>query len=189
MNNDIFSNSIGLHRARKRINFASGDIFDTRLAIGDEIFDEAYYLKKYPVIKAAVDKGDFKNGLEHYNLYGKKQGRFPFDEGFDEQYYLKKYPEIQVSVNLKYYENASAHYNLIGRDKGYFPNAKAEYKAIAEKAVAEKAVADITNTDTTKSETQTTDIETEAKAIPDYVWYIGTGVILLIAIIVYGLKK
>lgn len=39
------------------------------------VFDEVFYLKTYPLVKAAVDKGQFTSGLDHYNKYGKREGR------------------------------------------------------------------------------------------------------------------
>ncbi|AYV83508.1 MAG: glycosyltransferase [Hyperionvirus sp.] len=40
-----------------------------------EVFDESFYLTTHPDVAAAVKKGQLKNGLMHYNLYGKKEGR------------------------------------------------------------------------------------------------------------------
>ena len=39
------------------------------------IFDEDYYLSKYPDIEIAVRNGFFKSGYEHYTKYGKNEGR------------------------------------------------------------------------------------------------------------------
>jgi predicted SAM-dependent methyltransferase len=41
-------------------------------------FKEEIYLALNPDVKKAVEKGIFKNGQEHYILYGKKENRRPF---------------------------------------------------------------------------------------------------------------
>lgn len=41
-------------------------------------FDEHFYLKSYPEIKALISSGEYKTGLEHYLTVGKSQGRFAF---------------------------------------------------------------------------------------------------------------
>lgn len=38
-------------------------------------FDEQYYLAQNPDVAAAVKAGQFASGQEHYNQYGKKEGR------------------------------------------------------------------------------------------------------------------
>lgn len=39
------------------------------------MFDEAFYLSRYPDVAAAVRAGSFKSGQEHYILHGKAEGR------------------------------------------------------------------------------------------------------------------
>lgn len=39
-------------------------------------FNEEQYLKNYPDVAAAVERGQFKNGEEHFNLFGKLEERF-----------------------------------------------------------------------------------------------------------------
>jgi hypothetical protein len=38
-------------------------------------FDEAYYLGSNPDIAAAVARGIYASGLEHYQQYGREEGR------------------------------------------------------------------------------------------------------------------
>lgn len=82
-----------------------------------EIFDERYYLGKYPDVSEAVKKGIIKNGYEHYILYGIKAGRYPNikfeieckieprkkihikDNDLDVDYYLSKYKIVQLFIN------------------------------------------------------------------------------------------
>ncbi len=88
-------------------------------------FDPVYYLGKYPdVAKAGIDP------LQHYNLYGRKEGRFssaaeeakhPSVEGFDPAYYLNKYPDV-AKANMSPFQ----HYMLYGRQEGRFSSAAEE---------------------------------------------------------------
>jgi hypothetical protein len=39
------------------------------------IFDEVFYLNRYPGIAEAVRRGDFSSGLHHYTLFGASEGR------------------------------------------------------------------------------------------------------------------
>lgn len=41
------------------------------------LFDESYYLVENPDVAAAVAAGDFSNGFEHFNLFGKLELRDP----------------------------------------------------------------------------------------------------------------
>lgn len=39
------------------------------------IFDEEWYLRNNPDVVAAIARGDWKTGKDHYEFYGKKEGR------------------------------------------------------------------------------------------------------------------
>ncbi len=68
-----------------------------------KLFDPAYYLKQYPdVRKADVDP------IEHYVLYGWKEGRNP-NPSFDTRYYLENNPDVAQSCI-----NPFLHYILYG---------------------------------------------------------------------------
>ena len=81
-----------------------------------ELFDENYYLKKYPNIKKSGI-----NPLLHYIILGTKENKIPSpkfkkindslkdSELFDENYYLKKYPNIKKSGI-----NPLQHYIILG---------------------------------------------------------------------------
>jgi hypothetical protein len=46
-------------------------------SIVDEQFDELYYLKANADVAAAIDKGRLNSGFEHYQRFGKREGRAP----------------------------------------------------------------------------------------------------------------
>jgi len=71
------------------------------------LFDEEYYLKEYPDVKAAKI-----SPLEHYLLYGWKEGRNP-SKNFDTKYYLKVNNDVaRININPLY------HYILYGQKEG-----------------------------------------------------------------------
>ena len=90
------------------------------------MFDENYYLKKYPNIK----KSEI-NPLLHYIIIGTKEHKIPSQkfktindslkesELFDEDYYLKKYPNIKKSGI-----NPLQHYIIIGTKENKIPSQK-----------------------------------------------------------------
>ena len=72
-----------------------------------ELFDEIYYIKKYPNIK--------NSGMEpllHYIFFGYKEGKLP-SEKFDGNYYLKTYKNVKKSGL-----NPLVHYILHGKNEG-----------------------------------------------------------------------
>ena len=67
-----------LHQYSKKIKFLG-------------LFDEEYYLKRYPDVKSSkIDP------LDHYLYYGYKEGRNP-GQLFDNNFYLRKYPDVKKS--------------------------------------------------------------------------------------------
>ncbi len=76
-----------------------------------DLFDENFYLNKYPDIKAYSG-----NLLVHYLYHGYKENKNP-SLIFDTNYYLNKYPEVNNSE-----QNPLVHYVTYGRKKGNFIN-------------------------------------------------------------------
>ena len=91
-----------------------------------KMFDEKYYLKKYPNIKKSGI-----NPLSHYIILGNKEGKIPSkkyekiynsikdSKMFDEKYYLKKYPNIKKSGI-----NPFLHYIILGYKECKIPSKK-----------------------------------------------------------------
>ena len=78
-----------------------------------DLFDEDFYLKKYPNIKNAKI-----SPLNHYLYHGFKENKQP-GKLFDNNYYLKKYKDVKNSG-----ENPLVHYVLHGRKEGRENNNK-----------------------------------------------------------------
>lgn len=67
------------------------------------LFDEEFYLNKYPQIKNSK-----LSSLDHYIYHGYKEGKRPSNK-FDVKFYLKKYPDVKKSRI-----NPLIHYALYG---------------------------------------------------------------------------
>ena len=59
-------------------------------------FDEQFYLTQNPDVAAAVSKGLFASGQEHYNEFGRYEQRDP-NAYFDTSFYLGEYPDVAAS--------------------------------------------------------------------------------------------
>ncbi|MEQ9448886.1 MAG: hypothetical protein RLN70_08260, partial [Rhodospirillaceae bacterium] len=76
-------------------------------------FDETYYFSRNPDVLLAVNQGGFTSGLQHYRLFGGKEGRDP-GATFDSSYYLASNPDVQAAVNDGTYSSPLEHFNLLG---------------------------------------------------------------------------
>jgi hypothetical protein len=81
------------------------------------IYDEEYYLQKYPDIRDAIRSGDIGSGFEHFSRYGWAEGR----DGcafFNERRYLDRYPDVIAAVEAGRERSGEAHYVKHGRKEG-----------------------------------------------------------------------
>ena len=83
-------------------------------------FDEAFYLAQYPDVAAAVARGDFSSGEEHFQLFGQAEGRLtaPLVDGFDEAFYLDQNPDVAAAVARGDFSSGEEHFQLFGRAEG-----------------------------------------------------------------------
>ncbi|API86510.1 hypothetical protein [Francisella uliginis] len=69
--------------------------------IHNAIFDEKYYLKKYPNIAKAVSEGKITDGFTHYKEYGIKEGKSPnenFEKAKSDNVTVKYHPLIADGI-------------------------------------------------------------------------------------------
>ena len=85
------------------------------------MFNENYYLLKYPDVKAAVDAKIFNSGLEHFKLAGLAEGRVEISPYYFEQTYLQKYPDVAQAVNSGFFKTGVEHFLNYGFDEGRSP--------------------------------------------------------------------
>ncbi|WP_019998694.1 beta strand repeat-containing protein [Aureimonas ureilytica] len=86
-------------------------------------FDESFYLSQNPDVAAAVSRGVFASGAQHYQLNGRFEGRNP-NAFFNTSFYLGTYPDV-----AKAGINPLTHFLNNGAAEGRFANA-AEKNAI-----------------------------------------------------------
>jgi Ca2+-binding RTX toxin-like protein len=98
-------------------------------AVSDGSFNEDFYLAANPDVAAAVSAGLLSSGQQHYELYGRAEGRmasapmFTADEiGFDENLYLSTNPDVAQAVTDGVLDSAYEHYYLYGQYEGRDPN-------------------------------------------------------------------
>lgn len=77
-------------------------------------FNEEFYLQSNPDVYAAVQRGEFASGEQHFERFGITEGRvYQATNGFDAAFYVAAYPEVN-DAGL----SAVEHYELYGRAEG-----------------------------------------------------------------------
>ena len=65
------------------------------------LYNEKDYLNSHPDVAAAVRRGDFQSGFDHFRKSGLAEGRFPGFDGFDHVKYLQRNPDVANSLKGK----------------------------------------------------------------------------------------
>jgi hypothetical protein len=86
-------------------------------AAASGFFDEDFYLDAYPDIKVAVDGGHFPSGRDHYEAFGKMEGRKSFT--VDRAWYCQTYPIAAVEMGQDDALDPLDHWLKLGRSRGY----------------------------------------------------------------------
>ncbi len=80
-------------------------------------FDESFYLSQNPDVAAAVSRGVFASGAQHFQLNGRFEGRNP-NAFFNTSFYLGQYPDVaRAGIN------PLTHFLNNGAAEGRFANA------------------------------------------------------------------
>jgi len=94
---------------------------NTKVLLGTEtlvsqnsLFDEHYYLAKYPNVAAAVAAGEIVSGYDHYIKYGQYEGYSP-SPYWDEAWYLQKNPDVAAAVQAGKVSSGFMQYYLYGQ--------------------------------------------------------------------------
>jgi phytanoyl-CoA hydroxylase len=82
-------------------------------------FDAETYFQRNPDIAQAIAEGKFRDLWQHYDRYGRAEGR-PLC-GFDQDFYVGSYPGVAAEIAAGLAESAMQHYVLHGRARGYLP--------------------------------------------------------------------
>jgi len=83
----------------------------------EALFDEAFYLQRYPDVRAAVERGNLTSGAAHFSVAGFAEGRQPCY--VDELWYSREYPLAAQEVGQGDFSNFVAHYCEVGQKRGY----------------------------------------------------------------------
>jgi hypothetical protein len=84
-------------------------------------FDEEWYLSQYPDVRADIQSGTFKSGLEHYRRHGILEKRLPAKPVVDEAWYLRAYPEVKQAIREGRETSAYDHFVKYGYREGRAP--------------------------------------------------------------------
>jgi hypothetical protein len=83
-------------------------------------FNEQWYRQQNPDVDAAIAQGFLKSGLEHFILFGQKEGR-PSNPFFDETDYLTQNPDVDRAVISGFFPSGLEHFLKHGLDEGRNP--------------------------------------------------------------------
>ncbi|NJP11370.1 MAG: hypothetical protein HC866_19395 [Leptolyngbyaceae cyanobacterium RU_5_1] len=75
-------------------------------------FDENFYLTAYRDVAAAVSQRRVRSACEHYQQFGRFEGRFP---RFNEASYLSKNPDVADAIRQRKIRSAYDHWLQYGR--------------------------------------------------------------------------
>src|ERR1700733_14236047 len=85
--------------------------------------DEAWYLRAYPDVQAAIQKGVVADPKSHYCRFGFYEHRMPYHIVVDEPWYLTEYPDVRTAIAGRHFASGQAHFDLLGFREGRFPYA------------------------------------------------------------------
>jgi hypothetical protein len=92
-----------------------------RRLIADVPVDEAWYLKRYPDIADAIDRGIVNSAKSHFVSDGYFEGRMPFPVNVDERYYLMQNPGVADHVRKGLLKSGQQHFDENGYSEGRLP--------------------------------------------------------------------
>lgn len=83
-----------------------------------DIFDENYYLTKYPFVQQGIDRGIVSSGKEHFEKFGQKLGLTEVSRYYDENYYLANNPAVAAAVRSGAFASGLDHFIQFGWEQG-----------------------------------------------------------------------
>jgi Phytanoyl-CoA dioxygenase (PhyH) len=88
-------------------------------ATSDPVFDEEWYLARYPDVARVVRSGAALTAKTHYIVHGRKEGRSGYR--FDKDWYTHTYPVVTRDIAQGRAADPQDHYERYGRFRGYLP--------------------------------------------------------------------
>lgn len=89
-------------------------------------FDQQWYLRTYPDVRDAWEKGTIKDPRDHFITTGYFEGRLPHETEVDEKWYLNAYPDVRKAIDERRIGSATEHYLQNGQTEGRSPNSSLE---------------------------------------------------------------
>ncbi len=83
-----------------------------------DLFDEEFYLTRYPELSQAIKDGHIESGSHHYRLHGFCERRVPFRVDLD---YLLRYPDAGFAIGRGEYFDMQHFHAEKGAVLGYLP--------------------------------------------------------------------
>jgi hypothetical protein len=84
-------------------------------------FDATWYLRKYPDIAEAIDRGECLDAHQHYLFHGFYEHRMPYAISVEEAWYLEQYSDVAAAVRNADYLNGQTHFEELGYKEGRVP--------------------------------------------------------------------
>lgn len=77
-------------------------------------FDENFYRTAYPDVQSAINSGNLRSGLEHFQMFGRQEGRTEISPFYNEQFYLNRYPDVANAVINRAFISGIDHFLQFG---------------------------------------------------------------------------
>ncbi len=104
------------------IQMSKDDLSRVVGALAEVRVDEAWYLKTYPDVAAAIKSRHVKSARAHYISSGYFEDRLPEDPKVDEAWYLKTNPDVARAIAAGHKKTAFEHYLDGGYGEGRLPH-------------------------------------------------------------------
>jgi hypothetical protein len=85
------------------------------------MFDEEWYLGRYPDVMQAIQSGTVANAAAHYQKHGYFENRLPYRIQVDTAWYLRQYPDVQAAIERDQLRSAQRHFEMVGYSEGRLP--------------------------------------------------------------------
>jgi hypothetical protein len=102
-----------------------------RAGVATVLFDEDFYVSRYPDIAEALAAGRIASAHEHYLMRGYYENRLPYEIGIDEAWYLDAYPDVKKAVQGREFASGQEHFDTRGFREGRLPYPRFTLKTMA----------------------------------------------------------
>lgn len=92
------------------------------IAVSASEYDETFYVEQYADVRAAIEKGKFRSGREHYLKTGYREGRRGALGAVDEEWYRATYSDVRKAVEAGKMPSGADHFKSFGWKEGRSAN-------------------------------------------------------------------